>query len=126
LFSLLGSVVGREVQRRMRATGIAWILGMLLFALPLTALYSTSLGGFYKAEADGTTLRLRYLLPVIRSEIPLGEVIAIEPTPWYRGRWRLQIVARSGERYESATWHQDVISASALQLQQLLGEGKPR
>jgi hypothetical protein len=106
----------------MRTTGVARGLGLLLSLGPTVLVYASSLSGFYDAEVDGPVLRLRYLLPVIQSEIPLGEVSAIEPIPWYRGRWRLRVVAKSGERYESATWHRAAVSDSAVQLRQLRAE----
>jgi hypothetical protein len=121
LFGVLGWGVSREIRRRSRTTPrLAHSLGFLLFLGPMWLVYASSLGGFYEAEVDGTVLRLRYLLPAVRSEIPLTEVRAIEPVPWYRGRWRLQVVATSERRYESATWQRTTISESAVQLRQAL------
>jgi hypothetical protein len=121
LFGVLGWGVSRELRQRAGATGVARGVGLLLFLGPVVLVYASSLSGFYEAEVDGTMLRLRYLLPC-HTEIPLVEVSAVEPIPWYRGRWRLQVVARSGQRHESATWHRTAVFASAARLQQLVAE----
>jgi hypothetical protein len=82
-------------------------------------LYASSLGGFYVAEVEGPVLRLRYLLPAARLEIPLTDIAAVESIPWYRGRWRLE-VAVSGKRYESATSRRHAVSESAEGLKRVL------
>jgi hypothetical protein len=83
-------------------------------------LYASSLGGFYVAEVEGPVLRLRYLLPAARLEIPLTDIAAVESIPWYRGRWRLEVVAMSGKRYESATSRRHAVSESAEGLKRVL------
>jgi hypothetical protein len=120
LFGVLGWSVSREIRRRAPgATRSAYGIGVVLSLGPMLLLYASSLGGFYVAEVEGPVLRLRYLLPAARLEIPLTDIAAVESIPWYRGRWRLE-VAVSGKRYESATSRRHAVSESAEGLKRVL------
>lgn len=121
LFAVLRWVAMREIARRSPASGagIARAVGLSLFVGPLALVWASSLGGFYMAEADTNVLRLHYLFPGTRTELPLTEIAAVEARPWYRGRWRLHVVSTGGDRYVSATWHRDSIEQSTERLKEL-------
>ena len=122
LFGALGWGVTREIRLRSITTSqrLARLIGFVLFVGPLFLVYASSLSGFYEAEIEGEVFRMRYLLPMVASEIPLADVASVEPIPWYRGRWRLEVVTSSGSRYESATWHREPVSESSVQIKQAL------
>jgi len=125
LFAILGWGVAREFRRRAAmAPLLARTFGAALFAGPLLLVYASSLGGFYDAELDGPALRMLFLLPATATETPLTDVTSAEPQPWYRGRWRLVIVASSGARYESATWHREQVLESAARIKRAIAEGQ--
>ena len=122
LFGGLGWAVTREILRRSGTvhSSLARFLGLALFAAPVFLLYVSSLNGFYEAEVEGRVLRMRYLLPGLVSELPLLEVASARPVPWYRGRWRLEIVGTSGKRYISATANRESVTESSIRIQRAL------
>jgi hypothetical protein len=127
LFGGLGWAVTREILRRSSTAsrGLARFVGLVLFAVPVFLLYVSSLNGFYEAEVEGRVLRMRYLLPALVSELPLSEVASARPVPWYRGRWRLEIVDTSGKRYTSATANRESVSESEALIRQALDRTGP-
>lgn len=125
VFGTLGLGVNREIQRRSRtiSTWVARGLGFLLFLAPVSLIYVSSIGGFYEAQVDRHLLRLRYLLGST-SEVPLAQISDVRAVPWYRGRWRLQVLESSGRRYESATWDRESVATSTAQLRNAVQESK--
>ncbi len=79
------------------------VIELAFFAGPITAIYASSLSGFYEAVAVGPSLRLHYLPPGIVSEIALDSISDIRAVPAHKLSWRLIVTTSSGERYESAT-----------------------
>jgi len=90
----LGWSVTREIRRRSgaAATGFARAAGFALALGPFGLIWLTSLNGFYTAELSSQTMRLRYLIPLAQTDVPLTDIAAVEAKPWYRGRWRLHVV----------------------------------
>jgi hypothetical protein len=124
LLGILGWGVAREIGRRAHGSrALARALGLVLFIGPLLLVYVSSLGGFYRAEVDGSVVRLRYLLPAVTSEIPLAQITRVSEIPWYRGRWRLVVETASGSTYESASWHRQPIAESFARLQEVRQRG---
>ena len=121
VFGILGLVLNRQVQRRSPALSrwVARWFGLVLFLGPLSLIYATSLGGFYEAEVAGRLLRLHYLFGTT-SEVPFDRILEIKAAPWYRGRWRLQVLDSSGSRYESATWNRESVAHSTAVLRRAL------
>ena len=95
---------------------MARTVGVSLFLGPLALFWTSSLGGFYVAEAGAKVLQLHYLVPGMRTEVPLADVVTVEARPWYRGRWRLHVSTRTGQRFESATWHREAVIDAAARL----------
>jgi hypothetical protein len=125
VFGALGLGVNRETQRRSPSIS-AWVargLGLLLFLGPVSLIYVTSLGGFYEAQVDRQLLRLRYLAGSTL-EVPLAQISEVRAVPWYRGRWRLQVLESSGRRYESATWDRESVATSTARLKNAVQESK--
>jgi hypothetical protein len=102
--------------RRRRSGGTALALG------PFGLIWLTSLNGFYTAELDTQVLRLRYLIPLAKTDVPLTDIAAVEASPWYRGRWRLHVVTTTGQRFESATWDRNAVSDAMSRLKRHLSE----
>lgn len=126
MFGTLGWGAAREIRRRSpRDSAIGRILGLAIVMGPVVMVYASSLSGFYDARIEGTMVRLHYLFPGVVAEIPIGEVTGVSAIPAIRGRQRLQIVARSGRRFESATWHPAAIAQSAARLKELLPKPAP-
>ncbi len=109
LFGLLGFGVSREI--RLRRPG--WRLwrttlpGLFLFAVPITLIYGTALSGFYEAELRGDQIQLHYFLPGGVDVLSIEEISRIEAEPDMncKGRWRLELYRRTGERYQSACYN---------------------
>ena len=122
MFGVLGWSVARAVRRRSRETagGVANAVGILLFVGPLLVIWTSSLGGFYTAQAGGRILRLHFLLPGARTDILLTEIVVVEARPAHRGRWRMLIVSATGQHHESATWHRDAVERSTAELKRWL------
>lgn len=121
LFAALGWGVARAILSRTepRRVKMAWVLGLALFLGPLALTYATSFGGFYSAEWRDSSLRLRYLIPGVTRDIQHTDIQTIRARPWYRGRWRLIVETRSGNRYESATDSREVIEAARVAVERL-------
>jgi hypothetical protein len=121
MFGSLGWMVSRELHRRSPRTGrwFARLAGLLLFVGPVALVYASSVNGFYEATLTGPVLRLEYLFPGSRADVLLAEIDSVEAAPWFRGRYRLLITARSGQRYESATWHREETAEAAARLRLL-------
>jgi len=120
----LGWSVTREIRRRSgaAATGVARAAGFALALGPFGLIWLTSLNGFYTAELDTQTMRLRYLIPLAQTDVPLTDIAAVEARPWYRGRWRLHVVTTTGRRFESATWDRKAVTESMARLKRHLAE----
>jgi hypothetical protein len=105
IFGVLGWGIAREIRRRSqgRHQRLGIIIGFAFFAAPVTAIYASSLSGFYEAVAVGRSLRLQYLPPRVVSEIALDSISDIRAVPAYKLSWRLIVTTSSGERYQSAT-----------------------
>jgi hypothetical protein len=127
MFGTLGWGVAREIRLRSPRDGaMGRILGLAMVVGPIVMVYASSLSGFYEAQIDGTMLRLYYLFPRVVSEMPIAEVSTVRPIPAIRGRQRLQIIGRSGQQFESATWHPASIAQSAARLKELLPRSPSR
>jgi len=121
MFGTLGWRVAREIRLRSKtSSGMARALGLALLVGPVVMVYASSLSGFYEAQVEGGTLRLRYLFPHVVAEIALADVVMARSIPAIRGRQRLEIIVRSGRRYESATWYRDSIAQSVARLREAL------
>lgn len=105
IFAVLGWGIAREIRRRSqgRHQMLGIVIGFAVFAAPVTAIYASSLSGFYEAVAVGRALRLQYLPPGIVSEIALDSISDVRAVPAYKLSWRLIVTTSSGERFESAT-----------------------
>ena len=57
------------------------VVGWAFFAGPVTAIYASSLSGFYEAVGAGSSLRLYYLVPGMVSEIPLAAIADARAAP---------------------------------------------
>ena len=130
LFGILGWAVSREIQQGSGgAPGhrrLARQTGFLLFVGPLLLTYASSFGGFYDIEVDNRVVRLGYAVPMLTTELPVADIVAVQPIPWYRGRWRLQLVTSSGRVYESANWHHVAIVDSAMRLKQVFARSNAK
>lgn len=116
-----------EIRRRRRvraATGLA--VGSLWVALVLALVYASSLNGFYDLQADREELRLRYLLPVFGTSVPLTTVSEVDATPTFKSGWRLRVRLRAGSQYESARSNRADVNASAERLRALVNISRPR
>jgi hypothetical protein len=112
IFGALGWAVAREVRRRSRGEQLtlARVLGAALFLGPVVLVYAGMLSGFYDAEVNGATIRLRYLFPGIASEVPAAQASA-RIAPAYRDRVRL-VVSAGDRNYQSTPWPRDRVSES--------------
>jgi hypothetical protein len=120
VFAVLGFGVWREIRRRapqQRRTAV--ILGALLFAGPLTLVYTSSLNGFYEADVRGGRLLLHYLYPMT-TEVRLDDIASVRAAPAFRGRWRLYVTDTRGVEYASATWRREAVQEGAARLQLLV------
>jgi hypothetical protein len=119
VFGALGWAVAKQIKSQFDgSSAVARAVGLAVSAGLLSVTYSSSFGGFYEAEIANQDLQLRYL--VTESRIPLAEIVSVSATPWYKGRWRLEIATRTSSRYKSATWHREPIEESATRLNAVL------
>jgi hypothetical protein len=118
IFGGLGWGIAREI--RLRSQGprrwLGIVVGLAFLAGPISAVYASSLSGFYEAVVVGPSIRLYYLLPGIVSEIPLSSISDVRAVPWYRLRWRLIVTTSSGGKYESATSGRASVMESVVRL----------
>ena len=127
LFGAMGLAAALGIRQRIRGVRrvTAAALGLALFVLPVSLIYTSSLGGFYEVEVQEGRLALRYLLPQCATVLPIAEIGEVSAAPAFRGRWRLHIVTRDGRRYESATWHSGPVIEAANCLR-MLRQGNTR
>lgn len=123
LFAALFGVLGFLVARRLRRP-LPWrpprrvmpvIAGWSIFLGPLSALYLSSLDGFYDIVTMRDGVRLRYFVPAVTTDIRWTDVRRVEAVPQYRGTWRLRIVTADGS-FESATARRDRVEQARAQL----------
>jgi hypothetical protein len=121
MFGILGFAVAREVRLRSRGTrtGLGRLLGLFLFGLPVVSIYVTMIGGFYEAEIDGNTIRLRYLLPTVVTRLP-GAAASARIQPAYRDRVRL-VIATPDASYESTPWPRQRVAEALARFNALIG-----
>ena len=115
---VLGGGIARETRRRSQGRHelLGIVIGCAVFAVPITAIYASSLSGFYEAVAVGPSLRLHYLPPGVVTEIALDSISDIRAVPAYKLSWRLIVTTSSGERYESATSARGLVIESMSRL----------
>ena len=85
------------------------VVGFLVFVIVFSAIYFSSLDGFYRAEMRGDELFLHYILPERIIVLRLADVGEVTRMPTFKGRWRLLVYRSTGQVYESANAsYQDV------------------
>jgi hypothetical protein len=116
IFCMLANAAWRKIRKRVpERRRTATVVGNLIFIVPVTLIYASSLNGFYEAEVRDDRLMLRYLFPA-ESEIPIADIEMVRAAPAFKGRWRLHLVVVNGVRYESATADRDVVNEAAERL----------
>lgn len=125
LFSTMFGMVACSVWFAMRqrvpaARRARAIVSGLLFLVPLTLVYWTSIGGFREAEVRDGRLILRYLYPW-GTQIPLRDVATVRARWAFKMSWRLHVTTTDGTHYESATTNRDTVEAAAARLRALDG-----
>jgi hypothetical protein len=120
ILSVLGWAVAQAARRRWRGEYVTLgrVLGLAVFLGPLLLVYASMLSGFYDAEVDADTIRLRYLVPGSVTEIPAALATA-RIAPAYRDRVRL-VLSAADRHYESTPWHRDRVTESLARLNALL------
>jgi hypothetical protein len=116
MFGVLGFAVAREVRLRTHGTRAALgrLLGLSLFVIPVSLIYVSMVGGFYEAEIAGNTIRLRYFVPNVVTELPAA-IVSARLVPAYRDRVRLVIAVPNGS-YESTPWPRALVVDSLTRL----------
>ena len=84
-------------------------MGVLVAIMIFSAIYLTSLAGFYWMELREDRLLLHYILPDRTIVLPRKEMAEAVRVPTYKGQWRLNVYTPSGQEYASA--HADYASA---------------
>lgn len=102
--------------RRTGRPAAARLCALLIFAVPMFMVWITTVNGFYELEQSAGNLRLRYLTGLTK-DLPLDAISVLNERPWYKGRWRLEIIDRDGRRYESATSDRGVVDRAVHRLQ---------
>jgi len=104
MFGVLGFAVAREIRLRSYGTRTALgrLLGLSLFVVPVSFIYLSMISGFYEAEIAGDTIRLRYFVPGVVTELPAA-LVSARIAPAYRDRVRL-VIATPNASYESTPW----------------------
>ena len=120
IFGVLAWAAAREVRRRShgRRVMLAGMLGLAVFLGPVLLVYASMLSGFYEAEVNGATIRLRYLFPGVVSEVRAAEATA-RIAPAYRDRVRM-IVTAGDRNYESTPWPRARVNEALARLNALL------
>ena len=120
MFAGLGWVIARAIRQRTGERAAARVCGGLVFLVPVTLLWMTTVNGFYSVETMPDRLRLTYLSG-LTTELVFSDVALVNEQPWYKGRWRLVIIDGAGRRYESATSDRTVVDRAVHGLNAALG-----
>jgi len=112
MFGALGWACAREIRVRTqgRRTPVGRTIGALVFAVPMTFVYSSMVSGFYELEFHSASIRLHYLVPGLIAEPPLAHSSA-KIVPTYKGRARLVLSTDYGV-FESTPWYRDRVEES--------------
>ena len=124
MFGVLGFAVAREVRLRSHGmrTGLGRLLGLTLFVLPVSLIYLSMISGFYEAEIDKGTIRLRYFIPGVVTEVPAASASA-RIVPAYRDRVRL-VIATADASYESTPWPRRLVAEALARFNAVTGGGR--
>ena len=83
---------------RLGSAAVGGLVGLMMFS----AVYLSSLAGFYQMELRDNHLLLHYILPdrtVVLSREEMAEAVRV---PTFKGQWRLIVYTPSGQEYASA------------------------
>ena len=100
-------MMGSLDQEEKASPSLSVVLGMLAALAIFSALYVTSLSGFSRFELRDGRLSIHYILPNRTVVLPFSEILSVQEESAYKGRWRLAIIAETGETYESALAFRD-------------------
>ena len=101
---------------------VSAVVGTLLGAAVFSTIAYSMFRGFYRIEAHGETLRLRYLIPTHAAEVRRDELAGFHKAPAYRMSWRLTIITSKGDKNESVTASAGAIEEARTRLAQLAVE----
>ncbi len=124
-FTVLGAFVRRTCLRHQWGRWAATSVGALLAAGLLALVYGSSLDGFYELRANATSLEARYLLIPWPSRMAWSDLSRVEARVAFKGRWRLELAGRSGNRLVSATSSRRDVESAADSIRRRLRE-RPR
>ena|ERR1051326_1033202 len=85
-------------------------------------LYVTSLSGFSRLELRDGRLSIHYILPNRTVVLPFSEILSVQEESAYKGRWRLAIIAETGETYESALAFRDDVHRAGTFLKKQIAQ----
>jgi amino acid transporter len=98
------------------------MVGFLVFVVLFSAIYFSSLDGFYRAEMRGDQLVLHYILPERIIVLRLTDIGEVTRMPTFKGRWRLLVYGSTGQVYESANASYQDVRRAWRDLDALLSE----
>jgi hypothetical protein len=120
VFGVLGVTAAIALARRVRGASPG-VVGILLFVVPVTLIYVSSLGGFYELELRSDVVVLHYLTAATVA-VPTARVSEVVARPAFRGRWRLQVRETDGQAHDSATWSRAAVDRAVAELRTTLRE----
>jgi len=88
--------------RRAPAHALAALIGLFAAVVLFAMVHDSSLDGFHEAAISGDEVELTYILPERSVKIPLADLCEASEDPTFKGKWRLRVATKEGERYESA------------------------
>lgn len=124
LFSLIVGVLAWGIAREVRIrsagqlTTVGRALGLAMFLGLLSLVYGSMVSGFYEAEVNETSIRLRYLWPGLETELSRSGISA-RMAPAYRDRVRLVLSDTTGD-HASTPWPRARVAASLATLNTVL------
>jgi hypothetical protein len=101
---------------------VSAIVGTLLGVAVFSTLAYSMFSGFYRMEAHGETVRLRYLIPPHTADVRRDHLARLDKVPAYGVSWRLVVTTGKGEKYESAAAGARTIEEARRRLAQLAAE----
>ena len=121
LFLVLGWAVSKALRRHGISPMMAGVAGFVLFILPMSMIYSSSLSGFYDIERPWSWVTLKHLVPMVTEALPRSAVLRVEARPAFRGQWRVHVTTVAEvERYSALARRDSAIRAARVMKDHLL------